>query len=63
MYLEIIFLGVGTAVAVAACLSSKFVRAVCREIISHPRDPCEIQVRGKNISISRVEAEQKLEGR
>ena len=62
MYIEIILMGFGVAVAIIALLSSKFVRTVCREAISHPRNRCEIQVRGEKISVKRGIAEGKLEG-
>jgi hypothetical protein len=59
MNIDIILMGVGVVVAIIALLSSKFVRAVCRETIFHPHKHCEIQVHDEGVSIKRIEAKQK----
>ena len=61
MISELILICVLVVVAIVALLSSKFVRAVCREAIFRPRNRCEIQVQGENISVKRAETKQKLE--
>lgn len=43
MISELILICVLVVVAIVALLSSKFVRAVCREAIFRPRNRCEIQ--------------------
>jgi hypothetical protein len=61
MNIGIILMGVGVVVAIIALLSSKYVRAVCREAIFHPHKHCEIHIHDEGVSIKRIEAKQKSE--
>lgn len=55
MRFQIILMGAGLVVAIIAFLSSKYVRAVFKESISHPRDKCEIEVDRTKVSVKRTE--------
>jgi hypothetical protein len=62
MYSEVYLMCAGVVIAIVALLSSKFVRAICREAIFHPRQRCEIQARGGKVSVKRGETEHGREG-
>jgi hypothetical protein len=56
MNVEVLLMCLAVVIGVIALLSSKFVRTVCREAITHPRQQCEINVYGnKRISVKRNE--------
>lgn len=59
---EIILMGIAVAVAIVALLSSKFVRAICREAIFHPHHHCKIRIHDKGLSIKRAKTREELEG-
>jgi hypothetical protein len=56
MNAEVSLMCLAVVIGIVVLLSSKFVRTVCREAITHPRQHCEINVHGnKRISVKRTE--------
>jgi uncharacterized membrane protein len=62
MRFQVILVGSALVVAVVAFLSSRYVRAVFKESIVHPRDRCEIEVDRTKVSVTRTERSQNSEG-
>ena len=62
MRFQLILMGIGLVVAFAAILFSKYVRAVFKESIRHPREECEIEVNRNKVSVKGTEHSQNLKG-
>lgn len=55
MRFQLFFMLGAVVVAAIVFLSSKFVRAVCKEAILRPRHRCEIQAHGDEVVIKRID--------